>query len=84
MSQPTRRLVTQEAAAQYIKRSERTIRRWLGEGYITGYRTGPRSILVDLNEIDLRLRTMPASKMSDGRKPYGPKSRIVNVAEAAQ
>lgn len=76
-----RRLVTQEQAARYTLKTTRTIRRWLGEGYLTGYRVGPRSILVDLNEIERLFRTMPG-KARDGRKPYGPKSRIVNLAQS--
>lgn len=82
MSQPqpaTRRLVTQQQAARYVQKTDRTIRRWIGEGYITGYRSGPRTILVDLNEIERMFRVMPTSKMRDGRRPYGPKAKIVNV-----
>lgn len=38
-----------------------TIRRWISQGRITGFRFGPRMIRVDLNEIDAMLRPLAAA-----------------------
>ncbi|WP_338538170.1 hypothetical protein N5P18_15635 [Janibacter terrae] len=34
----------------------------IAEGTLTGYRLGPRTIRVDLNEVDKLLRPIPSSK----------------------
>lgn len=50
-----RRYVTLEQAAEYIHVTSRTIRTMIADGRLTGYRTGPRIVRVDLNEIDDKL-----------------------------
>jgi excisionase family DNA binding protein len=42
--------------------SEKTLRRYIAEGKITGYRLGPRLIRVDLDEIEQLLKPIPAAK----------------------
>lgn len=54
-----RRLESIEHAAQYLGVSAKTIRRYIAAGRVTGYRTGPRLIRVDLNELDAMLRPIP-------------------------
>ena len=39
-------------AAEYIGVTPRTIRQMIADGRLTGYRSGPRLIRVDLNEVD--------------------------------
>jgi excisionase family DNA binding protein len=56
-----RRLASLEKAAAYVDESPRTIRRRIADGTLTGYRFGPRKILVDLDEIDAQLRRIPAA-----------------------
>jgi excisionase family DNA binding protein len=46
------RLTSVENAAHYANVSTRSIRRWMSQGLITGYRVGPRLIKVDLDDLD--------------------------------
>ena len=39
--------------------SERTLRRYITQGKITGYRLGPRMIRVDLDEVEQLLQPIP-------------------------
>lgn len=52
-----RHYITIAEAAEYIQVTERTIRRLIADGELTGYRVGKSSrlIRVDLNEIDNEL-----------------------------
>ena len=54
-----RRLDSIEHAADYLGVSTKTIRRYIAAGRVAGYRTGPRLIRVDLNELDAMLRPIP-------------------------
>lgn len=58
---PGRRLVPIPAGAEYIGVCERTIRRYIAAGRLTGYRVGPKLIRVDLNELDALLAPIPAA-----------------------
>jgi excisionase family DNA binding protein len=51
------RYITIAEAAEYLQISDRTVRRLITEGELTGYRMGRphRLIRVDLNEIDEQL-----------------------------
>lgn len=53
----TRRYITIGEAAEYLQISDRTVRRLIADGELTGYRMGrsSRLIRVDLNEIDDQL-----------------------------
>lgn len=53
----TRRLVSLTAASEYADVSTKTIRRWIAESKVPGYRAG-RLIKVDLTELDAALRPM--------------------------
>jgi len=56
-----RSLTDLSAAAKFAGVSEKTIRRYISRGIITGYRMGPRLIRVDLNELDALLRPIPTA-----------------------
>lgn len=47
-----RRWASMLQAAEYAGVSLRTIREWISQGKITGYRINARVIRVDLNEVD--------------------------------
>lgn len=40
--------------------SEKSIRRWIAAGLLTGYRLGPRMVRIDLAELDHLLQPMGA------------------------
>ena len=62
----SRRLATPAEAAAYSRYSKDSIRRRISDGTITGYRCGPRRILVDLDEIDEKLlRRIPTAGTAD-------------------
>ncbi|MBX7434576.1 helix-turn-helix domain-containing protein [Mycobacterium sp. Y57] len=46
------RLAGIPVAAKNADVHPRTLRRWISEGRLTGYRVGPRLIKVDLNELE--------------------------------
>lgn len=54
-----RRLESVAVAADYADVGTRTIRRWISNGLITGYRVGPRLVKIDLNELDQIIRPIP-------------------------
>jgi excisionase family DNA binding protein len=58
---PQRRYASLAKAAQYADCNERTLRRHIASGELTGYRLG-RVIRVDLNELDEWLRPIPTVK----------------------
>jgi excisionase family DNA binding protein len=52
-TQPTsRRYATLAEAAAYLECNERTLRRLVARGQLTGYRIGSKIIRLDLNEVD--------------------------------
>jgi len=57
MDNVRRRYITIQEAADYLQISDRTVRRLIADGELTGYRMGRsrRLIRVDLNEIDEQL-----------------------------
>ncbi len=60
-----RHLVNINQAAEHFGVSARTIRRYIAAGRVTGYRTGPRLIRVDLNELDAMLQPIPSAGGGD-------------------
>lgn len=57
-----RRLASLDEAAEFARCSRYTIRRRIADGTLTGYRTGPRLIRVDLREVEARLlRVIPTA-----------------------
>lgn len=55
----TRRFTSIADAAEYADVSDRTIRRYIADGRLTGYRMGPRLVKVDLAELDTLPRPIP-------------------------
>lgn len=55
-----RRWASITLGAEYIGVSEKTLRRMIAAGQVTGYRVGPRLLRVDLNELDASARPIPA------------------------
>jgi excisionase family DNA binding protein len=45
--------------AAYADVSTRTLRRYIAQGRLTGYRVGPRLVKVDLSELDQLARPIP-------------------------
>jgi excisionase family DNA binding protein len=60
-STPGRRYASLAKAAEYADCNERTLRRHIAAGELTGYRLG-RVIRVDLNELDEWLTPIPTVK----------------------
>ncbi|WP_026533912.1 helix-turn-helix domain-containing protein [Arthrobacter sp. H14] len=48
-------------AADYAHISTRTLRRYITDGRLTGYRVGPRIIRVNLDELDNLFSAIPAA-----------------------
>jgi excisionase family DNA binding protein len=42
-------------AAAHFDVSDKTIRRWIREGRLTSYRIGPKTLRIDLDEVDAML-----------------------------
>ncbi len=73
-----RRWASLALAAKTIGVSERTLRRMIAAGRVTGYRAGPRLIRIDLNELDAILRPIPTA--GDGALSSGrPVERLTGV-----
>jgi excisionase family DNA binding protein len=47
-------------AAAYLNVSEKTLRRYISSGRLTGYRVGPKLIRIDRAELDALLSPIPA------------------------
>jgi hypothetical protein len=55
MPKTPKRLVRLKEAAPYARCTVKTLRNRLYDGTLTVYRTGPKLILVDLDEVDRKL-----------------------------
>jgi excisionase family DNA binding protein len=49
------------AAAERLGVCTKTVRRWIAEGRLTGYRVGPTLIRLDAAEVDALLRPIPTA-----------------------
>lgn len=49
---PTQQWLSLEDAAKVLGVQARTVRAWIGDGTLTGYRVGPRFIRVDAAEVE--------------------------------
>jgi excisionase family DNA binding protein len=58
---PTRRWASLNDAADYLGVTHRTIRQWITDGKIRGYRANARLYRVDLNEIDAAMQPFGAA-----------------------
>lgn len=54
-----RRYETLQAAAERLAVDTRTVRRWIAAGRLRAYRTGPRLIRLDIDEVDALLTPVP-------------------------
>lgn len=59
---PPRRWASLAEGADYLEVAQKTLRRLIAAGTVTGYRLGRRSVRVDLNELDALLRPIPSAK----------------------
>jgi excisionase family DNA binding protein len=57
-----RRYASLSDAAEYLGVNEKTVRRRIADGTLTGYRLGGRLLRVDLNELDQAFRPIPTGK----------------------
>lgn len=48
-------------AAEYLSVTDRTVRNFIAEGRLTGYRIGRRTIRVDRTEVDALLTPIPTA-----------------------
>lgn len=48
----TRQLITIASAAERLALAEQTVRRYVDQGRLTGYRVGPRQLRLDAHEVD--------------------------------
>lgn len=79
------RLATIEQTANYLGRSPRTVRNYIGKGFFPGYkRPGQRALLIDLDEVDKAMRALLARKAHAAAGSYGPKARIVTLPVRAE
>lgn len=58
---PPRRYESIQSGADRVGVSTRTVRRWLSQGLIMGYRMGPRTIRLDADELDQKMRAIPTA-----------------------
>jgi excisionase family DNA binding protein len=66
--QPARRYASVDTAAEIYDVNPRTVRRWISEGRITGYKIGAMLVKVDLNEVEEKIvRVIPAVELPIGR-----------------
>lgn len=54
-----RRYETLQSAADRLAVDTRTVRRWIASGRLKAYRTGPRLLRVDIEEVDRLLQPVP-------------------------
>lgn len=62
MSKIRRDWLTLEQAAEHLGVCERTIRRYVADGRLTGYRLGPRLLRFDGGEVDALARPVPTAR----------------------
>lgn len=62
LSLPIPRLGRLDTAATTLECSTKTVRRYIADGRLTGYRMGPRLIRVDMNEVDALLSRIPTTE----------------------
>jgi excisionase family DNA binding protein len=74
-----RRWASLTLGAEHIGVSDKTMRRMIASGQITGYRVGPRLVRVDLNELDALL----ADQTKDDLKAERLAEHVKRVVDAA-
>lgn len=61
MHPTAKRWLNLQDAAQYAGLSEKTLRRYIAAGRLTGYRVGPRALRIDADELDGLFRRIPTA-----------------------
>ena len=75
-----RRLVTIAQCASYLGVTPRTVRNYVSQGFFPGYRIpGTRGIRLDLDEVNWKLKSIPATKARLGSGSFGPNAKIVEL-----
>jgi excisionase family DNA binding protein len=54
-----KRFASVQDGAHYSGLSEKTLRRYISDGRLTGYRLGVRLLRIDLNELDQLFKPIP-------------------------
>lgn len=57
----SRRLMTLAQTSEKLSLDQKTIRRYIATGRLTGYRIGPRAIRVDADEVEALCTRIPAA-----------------------
>ena len=58
-----RKFITQQEAADYCRVTVRTVRNWISDGFIKGYRLpAGGSVRIDLDELNEAINAVPAVK----------------------
>lgn len=57
---PPKRWLTLDEAADYVGANEKTVRRYVAQGRLTGYRMGTRALRFDVADLDALMRPIPA------------------------
>ena len=72
------RYASQQKVAEIYDTSDRTVRHWVEEGWVTGYRLpGPSwAVHLDLDEVEQARRTNPRMQK---RRTFGNKAKIVDL-----
>lgn len=82
MSATPKNLAAVKDGAKHINVHPKTLRRYIAEGLITGYRVGPRNLRVDLDELDKFARPVRRAENAEPQ-PTELERRIAKaVAEA--
>lgn len=61
MPAPQKRLISLKASAEYLDVTTKSVRDWIAQGRLTGYRVG-RHIKLDANEVDAFAAPIPTAK----------------------
>jgi len=64
ISEATPRTGSIDAAAKTLGCSTKTVRRYIADGRLTGYRMGPRLIRLDMAEVAALLSPIPTTRAS--------------------
>jgi excisionase family DNA binding protein len=69
-----KRLRSIAVGAEYADVSTKTIRRYIADGRLTGYRIGPRLVKIDLDDLDALVRRIPTIRPEGtaARAPWPP------------
>lgn len=63
-----RRYVTITEASEYTGLSPRTLRTYISDGRLTGYRLGPRALRLDMTELDGLFVPIPTAAFGGGAR----------------